>query len=66
MAVKPTSSIGMPQNTHSIETDRVEELVINGRHDACIALRVPVVMEAITAIALVDFRLLAKFRIVSI
>ncbi|MDD3635553.1 MAG: chorismate synthase [Bacteroidales bacterium] len=66
VAVKPTSSIGMPQNTHSIETDRVEELVINGRHDACIALRVPVVMEAITAIALVDFRLLAKFRIVSI
>jgi chorismate synthase len=60
VAVKPTSSIGIKQNTFSLETGRVEELVIKGRHDACIALRVPVVIEAITAIALADFMMLWK------
>lgn len=60
VAVKPTSSISIPQNTYSMETDRVEELVIKGRHDACIALRVPVVIEAITAIALADLKLPAN------
>lgn len=60
VAVKPTSSIGIKQNTFSIETGRVEELEIKGRHDACIALRVPVVIEAITAIALTDFMMLWK------
>lgn len=60
VAVKPTSSISIPQSTYCMETDRVEELVIKGRHDACIALRVPVVIEAITAIALVDLKLLAN------
>jgi len=38
----------------------VEELVIKGRHDACIALRVPVVLEAATAIALADLSLVGK------
>ncbi|HNS30143.1 MAG TPA: chorismate synthase [Tenuifilaceae bacterium] len=60
VAVKPTSSIGIPQNTYSMETDRVEELVIKGRHDACIALRMPVIMEAVTAIALADLKLPAN------
>ncbi|MDD2279500.1 MAG: chorismate synthase [Bacteroidales bacterium] len=60
VAVKPTSSIGIKQNTFSIESGRIEELVIKGRHDACIALRVPVVIEAITAIALADFLMLWK------
>ncbi len=60
VAVKPTSSISIKQNTFSIKTGRVEELEIKGRHDACIALRVPVVIEAITAIALADFLMLWK------
>lgn len=57
VAVKPTSSIGLQQKTWSIETQKVETLEVKGRHDACIALRVPVVIEAITAIALVDMKL---------
>ncbi|NOY37711.1 MAG: chorismate synthase [Chlorobi bacterium] len=54
IAVKPSSSIGKPQQTLNVATGDVEELVVEGRHDACIALRVPVVTEAATAIALAD------------
>jgi chorismate synthase len=60
IAVKPTSSISVKQSTYSIKTGKVEDLEIKGRHDACIALRVPVVLEAITAIALADLKLLAS------
>jgi chorismate synthase len=52
--VKPTSSIGKPQDTFNFKTGKVEELLIEGRHDACIALRIPVVIECATAIALAD------------
>lgn len=54
VAVKPTSSIGLPQTTLNMSTNQTEVLEVKGRHDACIALRVPVVLEAITAIALAD------------
>ncbi|MEG1554672.1 MAG: chorismate synthase [Rikenellaceae bacterium] len=57
VAVKPTSSISKPQMTYNIEHNKVEELVVNGRHDTCIALRVPIVVEAVTAIALLDLSL---------
>ncbi|WP_320052133.1 chorismate synthase [uncultured Acetobacteroides sp.] len=60
VAIKPTSSIGVAQQTLNRETGQVEELMIKGRHDACIALRVPVVLEAATAIALADLSLVAK------
>jgi chorismate synthase len=59
VAVKPTSSISIPQKTYSVENKKVETLEVKGRHDACIALRVPVVIEAITAIALADFKLIS-------
>lgn len=59
VAVKPTSSISISQSTYSLKSGRRELLKIKGRHDACIALRVPVIAEAITAIALADIKLLA-------
>lgn len=62
VAVKPTSSISVTQSTYSIKSGNIEELKVKGRHDACIALRVPVVLEAITAIALADFKLMAEGR----
>jgi chorismate synthase len=62
MAVKPTSSIGLPQETMNLSTGRMETLEVRGRHDACIALRVPVVAESITALALADLLLLARAR----
>ncbi len=58
VAVKPTSSISLAQNTVNLQTGKSEILETKGRHDACIALRVPVVLEAITAIALADLTLL--------
>ncbi len=57
VAVRPTASISLAQHTFNFETNKTEELVVKGRHDACIALRVPVIIEAITAIALADFSL---------
>jgi chorismate synthase len=54
VAVKPTASISKPQHTYDFEHNDVRELCINGRHDACIALRVPVILEAVAAIVLAD------------
>lgn len=60
VAVKPTSSISKIQQTYNFSTGKVDELNIQGRHDTCIALRVPVVLEAITAIVLADFTMLSR------
>lgn len=62
VAVKPTSSIAQAQNTFNFSSGKVDELNVQGRHDTCIALRVPVVLEAITAIALADFTLICRKR----
>jgi chorismate synthase len=60
VAVKPASSISKQQITLNVETRQLEKLEIKGRHDACIALRAPVVIEAITAIALADMKMRHK------
>ncbi|MBO7268380.1 MAG: chorismate synthase, partial [Bacteroidales bacterium] len=52
IAVKPTSSISKVQHTANFITGEMEDFSINGRHDACIALRCPVIVEAIAAIVL--------------
>ena len=52
--VKPTASIGISQNTYNFREKAVQELVIQGRHDAAIILRAMVVCEAAVAIALCD------------
>jgi chorismate synthase len=54
VAVKPTSSISKKQMTLNVKTGKIDELEVQGRHDTCIALRVPVVLEAATAIVLAD------------
>ena len=53
-ALKPTPSIARAQETYNFTTDRIEPLEIRGRHDACVALRGAVVVEAAVAIALAD------------
>lgn len=60
LAVKPTASIGKTQNTFNFADNKVEPLTIAGRHDACIAVRVPVIVECATAIALADLYLINK------
>ena len=58
VAFKPTSSIRKEQETWNFETGKMEKLVVPGRHDVCFALRAPVVVEAMTAIALADLALI--------
>lgn len=62
VAVKPASSIAMQQTTFDFVNERMAELEIPGRHDACIALRVPPVLEAATAIVLADLMMAARCR----
>ncbi len=54
VAVKPTSSIFMEQESIDTADGQVKRFRLEGRHDVCIALRVPVVLEAITALVLAD------------
>ena len=58
IAVKPTSSTPKEQTTLNWETNEQEPFSVKGRHDLCIALRVPVVLEAVTAIVLADLMLI--------
>ena len=58
IAVKPTSSTPKEQITLNWETNEQENFSVKGRHDLCIALRVPVVLEAVTAIVLADLMLI--------
>jgi chorismate synthase len=60
IAVKPTSSTPKEQESLNWTSGALENFSIKGRHDLCIALRVPPVLEAATALALADFHLLAK------
>ena len=60
VAVKPTSSISQPQETINMQTGKQTTLKIEGRHDTCIALRVPVVLEAATAMVLADLSMMAQ------
>lgn len=58
VAVKPTSSTPKEQTTWNKEMNAIDTLSVKGRHDLCIALRVPVVLEAVTAVVLADLMLL--------
>lgn len=60
VAVKPTSSTPKEQQTLNWETGAIESFSVKGRHDLCIALRVPVVLEAVTAMVLVDLLMLEQ------
>ena len=57
VAFKPTSSIRKAQQTFNFATGEMDTLEVPGRHDACFALRAPVVVEAMTAIVLADLAL---------
>lgn len=58
IAIKPTPSIAMEQNTVDLRTGENASLVIKGRHDPCIVPRAVPVMEA--AVACVLYDLIAK------
>jgi chorismate synthase len=60
VAVKPTSSVHAKQHTLNFKLDQMVDLEVEGRHDTCIALRIPVVIENATAIVLADLMLQAQ------
>jgi len=60
IAIKPTASTPKEQNSLNWETGKVENFSVKGRHDLCVALRAPVILEAATALALVDLFLLEQ------
>ncbi|MEO6290057.1 MAG: chorismate synthase [Ginsengibacter sp.] len=60
IVVKPTSSTPKEQQTLNVETGNVEPFSVKGRHDLCIALRVPVVLEAVTAMVIADLLTVAS------
>lgn len=59
VAIKPTPSIARMQTTYNFESGATTPLTIGGRHDACIARRAVVVVEAMVAAALADLLLRA-------
>ncbi len=52
--VKPTPSISQKQNTVDLQKKENAELEIHGRHDPCIVPRAVPVIEAVTAIAIIN------------
>jgi chorismate synthase len=60
IAVKPTSSTPKEQVTLNWETGEQDTFSVKGRHDLCIALRVPVVLEAVTAVVMTDLFMLQQ------
>lgn len=54
LALKPTPSIYLPQQSVDLKTMKPTTLRVRGRHDPCIALRAVPVVEALTAFVLYD------------
>ena len=53
-AVKPTPSIAQKQQTVDLQKKENTQLEIKGRHDPCIVPRAVPVIEAVTAIAIIN------------
>lgn len=54
VAVKPTASISVAQNSVNLKTLQNEKLTVKGRHDPCIVPRAVTVVEAVCAFTLLD------------
>ncbi len=54
VVLKPASSIRKKQKTVDLEKMEETEIVVEGRHDPCIAIRAVPVVESVTAIVLAD------------
>lgn len=53
-AIKPTPSISQKQKTVDLQKKENAELEVHGRHDPCIVVRAVPVIEAVTAIAMMN------------
>ncbi len=57
VVVKPTASIGKPQNTVNLKTMQNDTLTVTGRHDPCIVPRAVPVVEAMAALVMIQYLL---------
>ena len=57
ITLRPTPSIGLPQESVDLRTGEEVEIEITGRHDPCVAHRAVPVVEAVTAVVLLDLLL---------
>ncbi len=55
IVLKPTSSTPKLQRSFNTDSGEIEDFSVKGRHDLCVALRAPVIVEAMTAIVLANF-----------
>jgi len=55
IAMKPTPSIGLEQDTVSLSAKENARLTVHGRHDPCVVVRAVPVVEAVAALVLADF-----------
>ncbi|MCX7696672.1 MAG: chorismate synthase [Bacteroidales bacterium] len=60
IAVRPPASIRKPQQTINLNTGKSVSISVGGRHDVCFALRIPPIVEALTACVIADLLLIAK------
>ncbi|MCK5039413.1 MAG: 3-phosphoshikimate 1-carboxyvinyltransferase [Candidatus Aenigmarchaeota archaeon] len=60
VAIKPTASISKEQRTVNLSTYQNTKITVGGRHDPCIAIRVPPIAEAMAAISILDLYLEEK------
>ena len=54
VAIKPTPSISVEQDTVDLVNNKNVKIVVNGRHDSCIVVRAVPCIESAVAIALYD------------
>ena len=61
VAFKPTATIGKPQQTVDMDGNEVT-LEASGRHDPCVLVRAPAIVEAMSALVLTDHLLRQKAK----
>lgn len=62
IAVKPTASTPKNQRTYNPATGAIEDFSVKGRHDLCVALRAPVIVEAMAALVMTDLYFLSRSK----
>ncbi|MDE6010050.1 MAG: chorismate synthase, partial [Muribaculaceae bacterium] len=60
---KPTPTLPRPVNMADAEGN-ISEILVGGRHDPCVALRAPVIVEALAALTIADLMLLSHESLV--
>lgn len=62
IAIKPTASTPKTQSTYNHSTGTIEDFSVKGRHDLCVALRAPVIVEAMAALVMTDLYFIARSK----